>query len=346
MNRQTGAALAVTVATALVAAVAVSTAHGSGGTKKSLIIGDILYNNDAYQTAQQKHMAAYAKSLGYKIIFENQLGQGTNAPNLMEDLLAKHVDGVIFQPADATVAVPLVKEAQKKHIPVLGWAIPFGAGVKTPYVGLAESAETFAAGKRAASYVLKNFPGQPIKVLIVTIKGVSICDTVRMGPFAKGVKSVAPNATIVTIDGAGDRNRAVTVTEDELQREQDFNIATGCNSDMAFGGLQAFKAAGLANATNKKPSHTYFYSINGSDEELRSLTDPSSPLMEDLGLTPKEVAKTLIDTLVKMINGKIPAYGSYTANVPDKVLSTNCVAANTFNKVEYFATANLPCTGK
>jgi ribose transport system substrate-binding protein len=345
MNRRTGVVLAVALATALSAAVVVSTALGSGGAKKSLVIGDILYNNDAYQTAQQKHEAAYAKSLGIKIIFENQLGQGTNAPNLMEDLLAKHVSGIIFQPADATVAVPLVKQAQQKHVPVLGWAIPFGAGVKTPYIGLAESAETFAAGKRAASYVLKNFPGQPVKVLIVTIKGVSICQTVRMGPFAKGVKSVAPTATIVTIDGAGDRNRAVTVTEDELQREQDFNIATGCNSDMAFGALQAFKAAGLADATNKKPSHTYFYSINGSDEELRSLTDPTSPLMEDLGLTPREVAKTLIDTLVKMINGKIKPYGTYTTNVPDKVLSTNCAAANAFNKVEYFATSNLPCVG-
>jgi ribose transport system substrate-binding protein len=344
MKIRSTAALAAAVAVAVTAAIVASAASG-GASRKQLVIGDILYNNDAYQTAQQKHEAAYAKRLGIKIIFENQLGQGTNAPNLMEDLLSKHVDGIIFQPADATVAVPLVKQAQKKHVPVLGWAIPFGPGVKTPYVGLAESAETFAAGKRAATYVNKNFPGQPVKVLIVTIKGVSICDTVRMGPFAKGVKSVAPNATVVTIDGAGDRNRAVTVTEDELQRETDFNIATGCNSDMAFGALQAFKAAGLANTTNKKPDHTYFYSINGSDEELRSLTDPTSPLMEDLGLTPREVAKTLIDTLVKMINGKIKPYGTYTTNVPDKVLSTNCAAANAFNKVEYFATSNLPCVG-
>jgi hypothetical protein len=46
-----------------------------------------------------------------------------------------------------------------------------------------------------------------------------------------------------------------------------------------------------------------------------------------------------------MINGKIKPYGTYTTNVPDKVLSTNCAAANAFNKVEYFATSNLPCVG-
>jgi ribose transport system substrate-binding protein len=307
------------------------------------IIGDILYNDDAYQTAQQKQMQAYADSLGIQIVFENQLGKGTNAPNLMDDLLAKGVQGIIFQPADASVSVPLVQQAQAKKIPVLGWAIPFGTGVTAPYVGLAESDQTQAAGVNAAKYVQANFPGQPVKVLIVTIAGVSICSDVRMNPFVAGVKSVAPDAKIVTIDGAGDRNKAVTVTEDALQRESGFNIATGCNSDMAFGALQAFKAAKLGGATNKKPDHTYFFSINGTDEELKALVDPTSPLMQVLGLTPKEISQTLIDTLLKMMSGKIDAYGNETFNVPDQLIPADCATANTFNKVEYLATTDLPC---
>src|SRR4029077_2186597 len=228
-------------------------ASGQAKSAKGLVIGDILYNTDAYQIAQQKQMQKYADSLGIKMVFENQKGQGTNAPNLMEDLLAKGVNGIVFQPADANVAVPLVEQAQGKKIPVLGWAIPFGAGVTTPYVGLAEKAQASAAGRRAAKYVLKNFPGQPVRGLIVTIAGVSICQDVRMGPFEKGVKSVAPSASFVTINGAGDRSKAVTVTEDALQRENDFNIATGCNSDMAMSALQCFKSAGLGSAVNKKP---------------------------------------------------------------------------------------------
>src|SRR4029077_5704142 len=89
--------------------------------------------------------------------------------------------------------------------------------------------------------------------------------------------------------------------------------------------------------------HTYFYSINGTDEELKALVDKSSPLMEVLGLTPKEISQTLIDTLLKMMNGTTPAYGSYTYNVPDKPIPADCAAANTFNKVEYLATQDLPC---
>ena len=309
---------------------------------KKLLIGDILYNDDAYQTAQQKQMQAYADSLGIGIVFENQLGKGTNAPNLMDDLLAKGVDGIIFQPADAAVSVPLVKQAQAKKIPVLGWAIPFGEGVTAPYVGLDERAQTVEAGKRAAQWVKDNFPGKPVKVLIVTIAGVSICEDIRMGGFKEGITSVAPDAKIVTVDGAGAREKAVTVTEDTLQREKDFNIATGCNSDMAFGALQAFKAAGLGGATNKKADHTYFYSINGTDEELKALVDPTSPVMEVLGLTPKEISKTLIDTLLKMIKGEIDPYAASTINVPDQPIK-DCAAANEFNKVQYFATQDLPC---
>jgi hypothetical protein len=112
---------------------------------------------------------------------------------------------------------------------------------------------------------------------------------------------------------------------------------------MAFGALQAFKSKGLGGATNKKPDHTYFYSINGTDEELKALVDQSSPLMEVLGLTPKEISQTLIDTVLKMIKGTIDPYGNYVANVPDKPIPADCAAANDFNKVEYLATQNLPC---
>ncbi len=329
----------------LVIAAVFGVACGSSSTAaKKTVIGDILYNNDAYQTAQQKQMQAYADSLGIQIVFENQLGVGTNAPNLMDDLLSKGVNGIIFQPADAAVSVPLVKQAQAKKIPVLGWAIPFGQGVTAPYVGLDERAQTVGAGMRAAQWVKTNYPGKQVDVLIVTILGASICQDLRMGGFKEGVLSVAPDAKITTVDGAGSREKAVTVAEDALQRDKGFNIATGCNSDMAFGALQAFKAAGLGGATNKKPDHTYFYSINGTDEELKALVDPSSPLMEVLGLTPKEISQTLIDTVLKMIKGTIDPYGNYVANVPDKPIPADCAAANTFNKVEYLATQNLPCT--
>ena len=339
MNRTFGKLFALVV----IAAVLAVACGNSPSSAKKTVIGDILYNNDAYQTAQQKQMQAYADKLGIQIVFENQLGVGTNAPNLMDDLLAKGVQGIIFQPADAAVSVPLVKEAQAKKIPVLGWAIPFGTGITAPYIGLDERAQTVEAGKRAAQWVQTNFPGKPVDVLIVTIAGVSICQDIRMGGFTEGVKAVAPDAKITTVDGAGAREKAVTVAEDAIQRDKNFNIATGCNSDMAFGALQAFKAAGLGGATNKKPDHTYFYSINGTDEELKALVDKSSPLMEVLGLTPKEISQTLIDTLLKMMNGTIPAYGNYTYNVPDKPIPADCTAANTFNKVEYLATQDLPC---
>ncbi|GAA4613104.1 hypothetical protein GCM10023195_56560 [Actinoallomurus liliacearum] len=350
MKRGTGIALlASTLAASLLTGACgsgSSTGGGGSGGGKKLVIGDILFDTDAYQIAQQKQMQKYADSLGIKIIFENQQGQGTKAPDLMQNLLTRGVDGIIMQPADANVAVPLVRQAQAAKVPVLGWAIPFGAGVTAPYVGLEEKTETEAAGKAAAQYVQRNFPGQPVKVLIVTITGVSSCANDRMGPFEKGVKSVAPDAQITTVNGAANRNTAVTVAEDALQRDKGYNIATGCNSDMAMGALQAFKSAGLGGATGKKPDHTYFYSINGTDEELRALTDPASPLMADLGLTPQEVAQTLIDTTRQMISGKIPPRSAYTANVPDKPLGPDCTAANDFNKSEYFATANLPCVGK
>lgn len=346
VKRKTGTALLAIVAGAAMLTTACSSSDandkGDGG-EDQIVIGDILYNTDAYQIAQQKQMQKYADSLGVKMIFVNQEGQGTNAPNLMQDLLARGVDGIIMQPADATVAVPLVKQAQDQKVPVLGWAIPFGEGVTAPYVGLTEKAETEAAGKAAAEYVLENFPGEPVKVLIVTIDGVSVCSDERMGPFVEGVKSVAPEAEVTTVNGAGKRETAVSVTEDALQRDPGYNIATGCNSDMAIAALQAFKSAGLGGAEDHKPEHTYFYSINGTEEELRLLTDPSSPLVAVLGLTPKEVAIHLVDTMLSMLKGEIDPYGNFTDTVPDKPLGFDCTEANAFNREQYLSTEDLPC---
>jgi ribose transport system substrate-binding protein len=336
--------LAVAATTMMVAAAygGITASVATAQSDEKIIIGDILYNDDAYQTAQQQHMQEYADSLGIEIVFGNQLGNGSNAPNLMDDLIARGVQGIIYQPADATVSVPLVKQAQERDIPVLGWAIPFGEGVTAPYIGLDERAQTVEAGKRAAQWVLDNFEGQPVKVLIVTIAGVSICEDLRMGGFKEGVLSVAPDAGIVTVDGAGSRETAVNVTEDALQRESGFNIATGCNSDMAFGALQGFRASDLGGATDKIPDHAYFYSINGTDEELKALVDPTNPIMEVLGLTPKEIAHTLVDTLLLMMEGEIDPLGDYRIDVADQPI-VGCEAADEFNKVQYFATEDLGC---
>src|SRR5258706_12473169 len=78
MNRTFGKLFAL----AVIASVFAVACGNSPSAAKKTIIGDILYNNDAYQTAQQKQMQAYADSLGIQIFFENQLVVGTNAPNL------------------------------------------------------------------------------------------------------------------------------------------------------------------------------------------------------------------------------------------------------------------------
>src|SRR5260370_39878032 len=137
-------------------------------------------------------------------------------------------------------------------IPVLGLAIPIGNGITSPYVDLDERAQTVGAGTRAAQWLKTNYPGKQVDVLLVTIQGASICADIRMGGFKEGVLAVAPDAKITTVDGAGSREKAVTVAEDALQRDKGFNVATGCNSDMAFGALQAFKSAGLGEARNTR----------------------------------------------------------------------------------------------
>src|SRR2546430_16213914 len=120
----------------------------------------------------------------------------------MDDLLSKGVDGIIFQPADAAVSVPLVKQAQAKKIPVLGWAIPFGTGITAPYIGLDERAQTVGAGKRAAAWGDTNYPGKAGAGLLPTNAGATRPAGLRMRGLHTGVLSVAPSAKIPAVAGA------------------------------------------------------------------------------------------------------------------------------------------------
>src|SRR5258708_16911137 len=66
MNRTFGKLFALV---AIASLFAVACGNSPSAAKKT-IIGDILYNNDAYQTAQQKQIQAYAASLRIQILFD------------------------------------------------------------------------------------------------------------------------------------------------------------------------------------------------------------------------------------------------------------------------------------
>lgn len=329
---------------------ATSTGGASTGASSDVAgktIGQVLFGVDAYQQSHAKYFEARAKELGLNVKTVN----GENSPQTQDkvarDLLQANVDAMIIQPPDPVAAVGTIKAIQAANIPLLIWGNGEVPGIKAPYVSLDERKETFQAGANAAKKVQETFPGKPIKMVVITIPGVAICEDFRMGQFIAGVKSVDANAEIVAQpNGSGVRAESKKVMEDVLRSGKDFNILTACNGESALGALSALEAAGRGKATGdspdtKKPVSEYIFTIDGSPAEVTKLLDPTSSVMEVLMLTPYENARRLADLVVQNMKGDLP--DTYRSGISGKLVGPNCDNANELLKREYGTT--VPCGG-
>jgi ABC-type sugar transport system substrate-binding protein len=213
---------------------------------------------------------------------------------------------------------------------------------KMPFVAVNERKLTFQAGVRAATQARALFKGQQIGVLALDLLNLPICKRDRMGGFISGVKSVARNARIYDVGAKGDRLDATNKTADLIQSGRKFNIVTACTGEMVQGAIAALRAAGRGKAVGKKPSTEYIFAIDGDKTQLQQLLSKTSPVMQSMGLTPREQALRQINLLLEVITKKIPLTSSKTVIAGAQLINPNCKAVNAYLTTQYLTRA-LPC---
>ena len=83
----------------------------------------------------QKAVVAQGKALGCKVItLDDKLSPDQQVTN-MQQLLAQHVNAIIFYPLDPKATVPVLKQAKAQHVPVIATDATFGSPKATaPYL--------------------------------------------------------------------------------------------------------------------------------------------------------------------------------------------------------------------
>jgi ABC-type sugar transport system substrate-binding protein len=193
---------------------------------------------------------------------------------------------VAFDPADPTAAAEISKKVQDAGIGLLLYeSLP--PGISAPFARFNDSELMRQAGAEAATYV-RDVLGQTPKAVIFDLLAFEICHVLRMGAFVEGMKSAVPETQIVFWDEVPfDKNLALAKMEDQLQANPDFNIYTGCGSDMVLGGIAGLESGGRGKADNKAPKTEYIVTIDGTLAELEHLVDPSSSVVTTVTMTPK-----------------------------------------------------------
>jgi ABC-type sugar transport system substrate-binding protein len=302
-----------------------------------MTIGSILLASGGYQSAHDDAMKSYAKTIGVTIKTCSSDGAVATQLKCVNDMIAAQVNAVIIQPVDPKAATTMVQQLQQAGIATVTWAVGPVTGVKVPFIPLAEYDQAKAAGARAATWVKDNFKDTP-RIVDLGLPNNTNCTNRETG-FIDGAKSVDPATQVVAQpNGQGSRLESATVMADVIASGKKFNIVTGCNGESTLGGLQALREAGRGKAVGKQPVSEYLFSVDGTPDEIKELVDPTSPLMETLALTPYDNVRVLVDTAIKLHDKKIT--NSYTTDLKDIPLSTDCAQVATVIKKQYGTTVN------
>lgn len=302
---------------------------------KQLRIGVIyLTAEHPFYQAFARNMQNYSKEKGIDLIeIDGKLDQA-NMATQMENLIARKVDGIVYCLLEPTPASVDINEAQAAGIPVISYAIKHDTNAAScPFVGLDEFAAGRLGGVVAGEYFKAKFAGKEAKVALVEMPGqAAVVD--RSNGFFEGFQSVVPSAAIVArLDGAGVKDKSMSVTEDILQSHPEINVFFGANGDMGLGALAALEASGRGGAkTELVVSH------DGSEPEVMKIAEPNSALKIANANRPGALAVACIDTIVDMANGKRDMKNTDDIFVSSMVLTAdNLDEAQTLLRDEYFS---------
>ena len=194
------------------------------------------------------HGAEYGVDFQYT--FEDSRSDVQTMLNNVENMVAAGSDGIILFPADASSAIPTMKENVANGIPfVIGdYAQEYSNEsdkVWSTFVGHDMRALGVKSGEVAVEYLKTLGKDDPV-CLWITVPTSGQVSQDRFDGFKETVLAAFPNATILEEGDTGAHNRdsAQTLMENILQREPVIDVVSGHNSTEVVGAYNAAIAQG------------------------------------------------------------------------------------------------------
>jgi len=158
--------------------------------------------------------------------------------DIVENLLAQHVDALVIAPSSADLLKPVLERAAA-DIPVVlidsdidGWK------PKTAYVGT----ENVVGGRKAGKYIADELDEGGTLAIIAGIPGSQV-GIDRVDGLKQGLKEGGGGVEIVKeIPGNFEREQSVGAMEDILQTNPDIDAVFCANDQMALGAIEAIAA--------------------------------------------------------------------------------------------------------
>jgi ribose transport system substrate-binding protein len=177
-----------------------------------------------------------AETLGVEVITVDAEDVAARQMAIVEDFIARRVDGVLISPIGADALVPAVEALNKAGIPVATVDRKVSGGQVLVHVG----ADNVEGGRVAARYILERLGGQGAVIELEGTPGASPAIDRKKGFH----EIIDPSGVQVAASQTANFQRAngQSVMENLLQVHQDFKAVYAANDEMMLGAIEALEA--------------------------------------------------------------------------------------------------------
>lgn len=191
----------------------------------------------------KKHVMDEAEKLGVDIIAADAEDIAARQMSIVEDFIVRGVDGVLISPIGADSLVPAVESLNRAKIPVATVDRKVNGGDVLVHVG----ADNVLGGRVAAKYIIERLgPGAKVIQLEGT-PGASPAIDRKKGFEQEIAKS---DITIIASQTADfSRAKGMSVMENLLQGNRDFQAVYAANDEMILGAAEALQGRGIDAST-------------------------------------------------------------------------------------------------
>lgn len=254
-----------------------------------------------------------AKHPDLTLINTSANGDANTQTNQVTDLINQHVAALILNPINADAIVPVVKEANKKGIPV--FTLDRGAACGGCQVNFLET-DNVELGKEGADFIaaqLKQRYGS-IKGNVVDLEGLlgTTAGDEREQGFATEFAALQkdnPDLKLIARQAADfDADKGFNITTQLLAAHSDIDAIFNGNDDNAVGAIRAIRQANRFEPIGN-PKHIIIIGIDGTEQGLSAIR--KGQMDATLSQNPLTMAEQSVAYVDEYLNGdksKIPAH--------------------------------------
>ena len=235
--------------------------------------------SNPFRATETQSITAEAARRGIHLIQRNANADVNAQNSQIEDMIAQGAQVLIVAPENSDGLGPALAQAKQKHIPVLTIDRTATGTACQDFIGFLGS-DFYHQGQVAADD-LAGATGGNGKVAVLMGSSGNNVTTDRTNGFLAEVKAKTPGMTVVAQQTANfDQTTGQNVMEQLLQSNPGINAVYAENDEMAFGAIQAIRAAGKTPGQDIK-----VVSIDGTQQAVQDVAAGS--MVADVETNPR-----------------------------------------------------------